>query len=291
MDFFSPAKLNLFLKLHGKTSRGFHEMTTQYQVIDFGDTLCLERSNEDTLICNLPELSTPQNLVWKSLQIFRDYTQVNDPVAWRLHKRIPIGAGVGGGSSNAATALYALNEHFQTQLSNDELQELGKKIGMDVPLFFSSGSAIGVGCGEEILPYEDYNCEERYVLYFSDQGVLTKDAFSYVHPEDFSHRKDAIALYERDNDLEKSVFRFRKDLEEKKQMLKRMWSPFHAHVGMSGAGATLFVSYPREKETDPSVAKAIHTTIQDSHGLLVNSLRKQSSGWFLNSDNLFTAAR
>ncbi|QVE49347.1 4-(cytidine 5'-diphospho)-2-C-methyl-D-erythritol kinase [Chlamydia crocodili] len=291
MDLFSPAKLNLFLKLHDKTSRGFHEITTQYQVIDFGDNLHLESSNEDTLICNLPELNNPQNLIWKSLQIFRNYTQVNDPVAWKLHKRIPIGAGVGGGSSNAATALYALNKHFQTQLSDGILQELGKKIGMDVPLFFSSGSAIGVGCGEEILSYDDYNCEERYVLYFSDQGVLTKDAFSYVYPDDFSPRKEDIALYTRENDLEKSVFRFRKDLEEKKQMLKRMWSPFHAHVSMSGAGATLFVSYPREMETDPSVAKAIHTIIQDSHGLLVNSLRKYSGEWFLNPNSLFTATR
>ncbi|SYX09277.1 4-diphosphocytidyl-2-C-methyl-D-erythritol kinase,4-diphosphocytidyl-2-C-methyl-D-erythritol kinase,4-(cytidine 5'-diphospho)-2-C-methyl-D-erythritol kinase,GHMP kinases N terminal domain [Chlamydia poikilotherma] len=291
MDLFSPAKLNLFLKLHGKTSHGFHEMTTQYQIIDFGDNLYLESSNEDTLICNLPELSTPHNLIWKSLQIFRDYTEVNDPVTWRLDKRIPIGAGVGGGSSNAATALYALNKHFQTQLSNDVLQELGKKIGMDVPLFFSSGSAIGIGCGEEILPYEDYNCEERYVLYFSDEGVLTKDAFSYLHPDDFSHREEDIALYRKENDLEKSVFRFRKDLEEKKQMLKRIWSPFHAHVGMSGAGATLFVSYPIEIETDPSVVQAIHTTIQDSHGLLVNSLRKHSGEWFLNRNNLFTTTR
>ncbi|BAE80971.1 4-diphosphocytidyl-2-C-methyl-D-erythritol kinase [Chlamydia felis Fe/C-56] len=290
MDLFSPAKLNLFLKLHGKTSHGFHEMTTQYQVIDFGDNLYLESSNEDSLVCNLPELNTPQNLIWKSLQVFRDYTQIRSPVAWRLHKRIPIGAGVGGGSSNAATALYALNEHFQTQLPNSVLQELGKKIGMDVPLFFSSGSAIGVGCGEKILPYKDCKREERFVLYFSDQGVLTKDAFSYVRSEDFSQREENISLYKKENDLEKSVFRFRRDLEEKKQMLKKMWSPFHAHVCMSGAGATLFVSYPRKLEIDPSIAKAIHATIQNSQGVLVNSLRKHS-GWFPCPDNLFATTR
>ncbi|WP_349821572.1 4-(cytidine 5'-diphospho)-2-C-methyl-D-erythritol kinase [Chlamydia abortus] len=290
MDLFSPAKLNLFLKLHGKTSHGFHEMTTLYQVIDFGDRLSLESSSEDSLICNLPELNTPQNLIWKSVQVFRDYTQIYSPVAWRLYKCIPIGSGIGGGSSNAATALYALNQHFQTQLSNDVLQELGKKIGMDVPLFFSLGSALGIGCGEEILPYDNDHRDERYVLYFSDQPVLTKDAFSYVRPEDFSKREECLSLYARNNDLEQSVFRFRKDLEEKKHMLKRIWSPFNAHVRMSGAGATLFVSYPREIETDPSTAKALHATIHNSQGLLVNSLRKYN-GWFEHGDNLLATTR
>ncbi|SGA18149.1 4-diphosphocytidyl-2-C-methyl-D-erythritol kinase [Chlamydia abortus] len=290
MDLFSPAKLNLFLKLHGKTSHGFHEMTTLYQVIDFGDRLSLESSSEDSLICNLPELNTPQNLIWKSIQVFRDYTQIYSPVAWRLYKCIPIGSGIGGGSSNAATALYALNQHFQTQLSNDVLQELGKKIGMDVPLFFSLGSALGIGCGEEILSYDNDHRDERYVLYFSDQPVLTKDAFSYVRPEDFSKREECLSLYARNNDLEQSVFRFRKDLEEKKHMLKRIWSPFNAHVCMSGAGATLFVSYSREIETDPSTAKALHATIHNSQGLLVNSLRKYN-GWFEHGDNLLATTR
>ncbi|ASD30891.1 4-(cytidine 5'-diphospho)-2-C-methyl-D-erythritol kinase [Chlamydia abortus] len=290
MDLFSPAKLNLFLKLHGKTSHGFHEMTTLYQVIDFGDRLSLESSSEDSLICNLPELNTPQNLIWKSIQVFRDYTQIYSPVAWRLYKCIPIGSGIGGGSSNAATALYALNQHFQTQLSNDVLQELGKKIGMDVPLFFSLGSALGIGCGEEILSYDNDHRDERYVLYFSDQPVLTKDAFSYVRPEDFSKREECLSLYARNNDLEQSVFRFRKDLEEKKHMLKRIWSPFNAHVRMSGAGATLFVSYSREIETDPSTAKALHATIHNSQGLLVNSLRKYN-GWFEHGDNLLATTR
>ncbi|WP_250252015.1 4-(cytidine 5'-diphospho)-2-C-methyl-D-erythritol kinase [Chlamydia psittaci] len=290
MDLFSPAKLNLFLKLHGKTAHGFHEMTTLYQVINFGDSLSLESSSEDSLICNLPELNTPQNLIWKSVQVFRDYTKIYSPVAWRLYKRIPIGSGMGGGSSNAATALYALNQHFQTQLSNDVLQELGKKIGMDAPLFFSLGSALGIGCGEQILPYENDRGDERYVLYFSDQAVLTKDAFSYVRPEDFSKREECLSLYERNNDLEKSVFRFRRDLEEKKDMLKRIWSPFDAHVSMSGAGATLFVSYPKEIETDPSIVKAIHATIHNSQGMLVNSLRKYT-GWFEHCDSLFTTTR
>ncbi|SGA13352.1 4-diphosphocytidyl-2-C-methyl-D-erythritol kinase [Chlamydia abortus] len=290
MDLFSPAKLNLFLKLHGKTSHGFHEMTTLYQVIDFGDRLSLESSSEDSLICNLPELNTPQNLIWKSIQVFRDYTQIYSPVAWRLYKCIPIGSGIGGGSSNAATALYALNQHFQTQLSNDVLQELGKKIGMDVPLFFSLGSALGIGCGEEILSYDNDHRDERYVLYFSDQPVLTKDAFSYVRPEDFSKREECLSLYARNNDLEQSVFRFRKDLEEKKHMLKRIWSPFNAHVRMSGAGATLFVSYSREIETDPSTAKVLHATIHNSQGLLVNSLRKYN-GWFEHGDNLLATTR
>ncbi|WP_348663120.1 4-(cytidine 5'-diphospho)-2-C-methyl-D-erythritol kinase [Chlamydia vaughanii] len=289
MKYFSPAKLNLFLKLHGKRSNGFHEMTTRYQTIDFGDELSLENSVKDSLVCNIPELHAPQNLIWKSLKLFREHTRIHDPVSWNLHKRIPIGSGIGGGSSNAATALHALNVHFQTKLSDETLREIGKKIGMDVPLFFSSGSVVGVGCGEEILPYEDASPQENYVLYFSDKGVMTKDAFAHVLPEDFAKKETDVTLYKKENDLEKPVFRFRKDLLEKKHMLERIWSPFQGHVRMSGSGATLFVSYPREIEKEPSTATAIYKAIENSCGMLVNAVYKKDA-WYLQPDSLFAGA-
>ncbi len=283
MHYFSPAKLNLFLKLHGKYKNGLHEMTSRYQTIDFGDEIFLEEGEKDVLICNIPELSTPENILWKSLRLFREHTKISLPVVWNLYKPIPIGSGLGGGSSNAATALYALNEYFQTQLPLSTLQEMAKTLGMDVPLFFSSGSSIGLGCGEEIIHWEEEGSSpQRYVLYFSERGILTKEAFSYVDPKDFVTRKPQITDYKhcKDNDLEKAVFRFRVDLLEKKHMLERIWSPFPNHVRMSGSGATLFVSYPKEIETNPQVAAAIHKLIHESQGIRADSIYK-THGWYL----------
>ncbi|WP_100934348.1 4-(cytidine 5'-diphospho)-2-C-methyl-D-erythritol kinase [Candidatus Chlamydia corallus] len=136
MQYFSPAKLNLFLKIWEKRSDNFHELTTLYQAIDFGDTLSLKSSTKDHLVSNVDEMLSPSNLIWKSLAIFRRETQILQPVSWYLNKSIPLQAGLGGGSSNAATALYALNKHFQTNIPATTLQLWAKEIGSDVPFFF-----------------------------------------------------------------------------------------------------------------------------------------------------------
>lgn len=269
-------------------------MTSRYQTIDFGDDISLEIGDKDTLICNIPELNTPENILWRTLKLFRQYTKITSPVVWNLYKRIPIGSGLGGGSSNAATALYALNQYFKTDLSTAILTDIAKALGTDVPLFFSSGSSIGLGYGEDILPWEENNksSPQRYVLYFSEQGVLTKEAFSYVDPKDCLEKPLQAEDYNhiRGNDLEKAVFRFRKDLLEKKHMLERIWSPFPSHVSMSGSGSTLFVSYPQKIEKNPQIASAIYKLIQESQGKLTNSICK-THGWYLKTENLFPGAR
>ena len=168
MHFFSPAKLNIFLQLLGKRDDGFHEIVTRYQAVAFGDQLSLSVSSCDSLhVVNSPQLETPNNSVWKSTELFRQYTGITDPVTWRIVKHIPIGSGLAGGSSNAATALFALNKLFQTGLSEEEMRSLAKYVGMDTPFFFSSGSALGFGRGEEIVSLED-NVLDKYVLYLSE---------------------------------------------------------------------------------------------------------------------------
>ncbi|WP_201456306.1 4-(cytidine 5'-diphospho)-2-C-methyl-D-erythritol kinase [Chlamydia sp. 17-3921] len=273
--FFSPAKLNLFLKILKKRSDGFHELVTLYQAIDFGDRLSLKNSFEDSLSCNIRELESPNNLVWKSLEIFRQKTHIVQPVKWFLQKQIPIGAGLGGGSSNAATALYALNQYFQTGLSLETLQILSEEIGSDVPFFFSSGTALGSSLGEKLFPYNKLLPEVSYVLYFSSPGVLTKDAYLHLQSSDFSENKDLCDFLWKGNDLEKPVFRLRPDLLEKKKCLQKLWNPFQGKVLMSGSGATLFVHYPKKLEQDFQTRKKILALIRQSQGLSVRSLNKQ----------------
>lgn len=237
MKFFSPAKLNVFLRVLGKRPDGFHELFTRYQAINFGDTLELELSSQDRLECNHNELNKSSNLIWKSTQLFRSITHIHTPVCWRLHKQIPLQAGLGGGSSNAATALFALNLLFSTNIPVTVLQTLSQDIGMDVPFFFSCGAALGTGRGEIIENTSPI--DQGIVLYLSSPGVSTRQAFSSIVSSDYGCYKNA------GNDLEVPVFRLRPDLKEKKELLERIWSPFQGKVGLSGTGATLFVCYPK----------------------------------------------
>ncbi len=278
MRFFSPAKINLFLKVLGKRPDGFHQLLTRYQVISFGDELTIARSNQDSFFCSIPELCSEDNLIWKSTRVFRSYTKITEPVSWNLTKCIPLGAGLGGGSSNAATALYALNVFFRTRIPQSILRELGKQIGMDVPLFFSSGSVLGKGRGEQIESCPPIH-GERYVLYPSHQGILTREVFDQLIPSDYSTSQPIIG----ENDLESPVFRLRPDLKQKKTTLERMWSPFQGKVCMSGSGATLYVRYPQAIENQTQTRKRLQQVIQESQGIECLPLFRCRKWYSLNS--------
>lgn len=275
--FFSPAKVNLFLKVLHKRPDGFHELCTLMQSIDFGDILTLESSPKDCLSCNILSLESSENFIWKSLELFRRETGILQPVKWNLKKRIPLKAGLGGGSSNAATALYALNFYFQAQLPLKTLQDLAAEIGSDVPFFFSSGTALGYGRGERVASCEGIAENESYVLYFSSEGVTgvtTEDAYKSLVPSDFSTEHSFNNCKE--NDLEKAVFRFRKDLLEKKLQLQKLWKPYGGHVLMSGSGGTLFVRYNATPHREQETSKLIEHT----RGIPARKLNKELTQWY-----------
>ncbi|AGJ64266.2 4-diphosphocytidyl-2C-methyl-D-erythritol kinase [Chlamydia trachomatis L2/434/Bu(i)] len=277
MHFLSPAKLNLFLQILGRREDDFHEIVTRYQAIAFGDQLSLSISSRDSLqVINACHLETPSNSIWKSVALFRRYTGITTPVSWRVVKQIPVGAGLAGGSSNAATALFALNQIFKTGLSDEEMRSLAEQIGMDTPFFFSTGAALGVARGEKIIALEE-SVSDRYVLYFSSEGVLTSRAFAVVQPSDCSSRKN---LEYTQNDLEKPVFRLRLDLKEKKHWLESLWAELPVHIGLTGSGATLFVRYPEILEEDPSYAAQIQRAVTLSGGLLTSPIRRDPTAWY-----------
>lgn len=277
MHFFSPAKLNIFLQLLGKRDDGFHEIVTRYQAVAFGDQLSLSVSSCDSLhVVNSPQLETPNNSVWKSTELFRQYTGITDPVTWRIVKHIPIGSGLAGGSSNAATALFALNTLFQTGLSEEEMRSLAQYVGMDTPFFFSSGSALGFGRGEEIVSLED-NVLDKYVLYLSEAGMLTSRAFAAVKPTDYSLSRNIN--YDR-NDLENPVFRLRLDLKAKKRWLEDLWEGIPVYVGLTGSGAALFVRYAEALEKDSVYAARIQKIIALSGGVPTAPIRRNAPDWY-----------
>ncbi|HDY85525.1 hypothetical protein LCGC14_0631040 [marine sediment metagenome] len=174
----SPAKLNLFLHITGRRSDGYHELQTAFQFLDYGDTL----SFEPTVTPNI-ELLTPiegvehdNNLIVRAAKALQHHTGTTQGAYISLDKRLPMGGGLGGGSSNAATTLVALNQLWNCQLSNDELAAIGLKLGADVPVFIHGNAAWAEGVGEKLTPISPP--EPWYVVIVPACHVSTSEIFS-----------------------------------------------------------------------------------------------------------------
>ncbi|BAA99163.1 frame-shift with CPj0954 [Chlamydia pneumoniae J138] len=151
---------------------------------------------------------------------------------------------------------------------------LGSRNRKRCSFFFSSGTALGKGRGEHLFSIKKLNHKHKYVLYLDHQGIPTEKAYQSLLPQDYSTGNHNACFYG-ENDLEKSVFRIRTDLKNKKHMLERMWSPFESHVLMSGSGATLFVCYLEELEQDSKVSSQIHSLIKQTQGIPVSRLYRE----------------
>lgn len=165
IDIPSPAKLNLFLHIVGRMNNGYHSLQTVFQLLNYGDSLSFYRTNsrEIQLSCNLLELETPQNLIHRAATTLQNHPsyKTNWGVKIDLNKILPMGGGLGGGSSNAATTLLALNQLWELNLSIQELSVIGLELGADVPAFTRGHSAWAEGIGEQL---EDINLPERWFL-------------------------------------------------------------------------------------------------------------------------------
>src|SRR5207244_11150890 len=154
MQVLAPAKINLSLKILGRRGDGFHEVEMLIAPSSLADKIDIEKQNRwIDFSCDDPTLSTgDDNLVVRAAKLFFEKTKISGGVGIKLHKTIPHGAGLGGGSSDAAATLRALNELFETKLSVDELAKLGSTIGSDVSFFLFESAAICKGRGESVEP-------------------------------------------------------------------------------------------------------------------------------------------
>ena len=170
----SPAKINLYLAVTGCREDGFHEIDSLVTLLDFGDSLQvgLSQTGRDEYRCNIEGLPFDSgNLVYRALELYRCKTGFNHPVSIDLEKRIPMGSGLGGGSSNAATLLKAVNALNPDPVSTALLAEWSADLGSDCPLFFGSGLLRIRGRGERVEPFP---CR------FFDQGRKLK--LAVFHP-------------------------------------------------------------------------------------------------------------
>lgn len=152
----APAKINLFLRVLGRRSDGYHELQTAFQFLAYGDEIQLSvRADGCIQRCtNLPGVSERFDLTVRAARRLQSFSGTKLGVDIGIEKRLPLGGGLGGGSSNAATVLVALNHLWRLQLSVDTLAELGLALGADVPVFVRGRAAWGEGVGEHLTPIE-----------------------------------------------------------------------------------------------------------------------------------------
>jgi 4-diphosphocytidyl-2-C-methyl-D-erythritol kinase len=173
----SPAKLNLFLHIVGRRDDGYHLLQSVFQLIDWCDTIRLKRISENVVrrINPIPGVPPEQDLVVRAANLLKDFCKIDVGVEIYLKKEIPMGAGMGGGSSDAATTLIGLNALWDLKLSKETLCTLGLKLGADVPFFIFGQNAFVEGIGEKIQEISLQTPD--FLVIFPNQGIATASIF------------------------------------------------------------------------------------------------------------------
>lgn len=150
----APAKLNLFLRITGRRADGYHELQTVFRLLDWGDEIRLRQRHDSEIrrLTDVPGVAEADDLVVRAARLLQPHASAGAGVDIELEKRIPLGGGLGGGSSDAATVLVALNHLWGIGLDEDALAELGRTLGADVPVFVRGRSAWAEGVGEKLTP-------------------------------------------------------------------------------------------------------------------------------------------
>lgn len=174
----APAKLNLFLHITGRRQDGYHELQTAFQFLDYGDELQFEitDSPEIKLSTPLAGVNDEDNLIVRAARLLQQHVGSSQGALIHIDKHLPMGGGLGGGSSNAATTLVALNYLWKCGLSGNELAQLGLSLGADVPIFVAGFAAWAEGVGEKLTPITPV--ESWFVVIKPDCHVSTAEIFS-----------------------------------------------------------------------------------------------------------------
>ncbi|WP_435275979.1 4-(cytidine 5'-diphospho)-2-C-methyl-D-erythritol kinase [Psychrobium sp. nBUS_13] len=174
----APAKLNLFLHITGRLANGYHSLQTNFQFLDYGDSLSFDINNSDNVTVSpaVEGVALEDNLIYRAAMMLKPYCRNNVGADIHLTKILPMGAGLGGGSSDAATTLVALNHLWNINLSAEKLAELGLSLGADVPIFVKGFAAFAQGVGEDLTPITPP--QPWYLVIWPGVSVCTKEIFN-----------------------------------------------------------------------------------------------------------------
>lgn len=254
----SPAKVNLLLKVLKKRDDGYHEVVSVIQPISLYDKISIEvGSGEGIRVgCNSPEVPTDKtNLAYKAAELFLKITGLRCSVKVEIVKNIPVGAGLGGGSSNAAAVLIGLNDLLKAGVVQERLMEIGAELGSDVPLFMLKGPVVATGRGEVLRPIE----LPRYQYILINPGFNVSTAWAYANLDLTKRSEDNTLTYSEEpfrgeelfadadklskflaNDLEAVTAPRYPDISRFKKMLVELGA---CGALMSGSGPTVFGVY------------------------------------------------
>lgn len=243
----APAKLNLFLHVVGRRADGYHLLQTLFRFVGHGDMLHFApRADANVLLATpLPGVAPETDLTVRAARLLQSETGCRQGVTISLDKRLPMGGGLGGGSSDAATVLLALNHLWGLGLSRQRLQEIGLSLGADVPIFIYGRNAFAEGVGEAFTPVD--LPPVWYLVLEPPVQVPTADIFRVPHL-----RRDSPAIAAGDwhpgfggNDLEPVAAELYPAVAE-----YIGWLSAFAHVRMSGSGACVFAEFERRSEAE-----------------------------------------
>lgn len=276
LQLLAPAKLNLFLHVTGRRADGYHELQTLFQLLEYGDSMEFAHAEDGVLALHVPSvagntvLPLDNNLILQAAHRLKSLCPQQDAGASiTLYKRIPLGAGLGGGSSNAALTLLALNALWQLNLSVEQLCEIGVKLGADVPVFIRGRSAWAEGIGERLQPVE--LAESWYLVITPECAVSTAEIFSH---EQLTRNSPAITIADflagrARNDCESVT---RKLYAEVDAALN--WLAQFTDARMTGTGSSIFASFPDKESADTILAKLpVHLSGFVAKG--INSLEQE----------------
>lgn len=245
------AKINLSLDIVGKREDGYHLLEMVMQTLELHDEVILTEINKGIkLTCSenyVPE--DKRNIAYKAAKLLMDEKNIKKGIHIEIKKNIPVSAGLGGGSSNAAAVLKGMNDLFSLNMSQEELMALGLKLGADVPFFLVGGTALCKGIGEEVIPLHPFK-DQVVLLVKPSFGVSTKEAYSLFSLDWVKRHVETLQLIDAMNNLDyKRISYYQRNLLEnvvlrKYPMLKNIKKTFKRYGAstslMSGSGPTIY---------------------------------------------------
>ena len=270
-NYLAPAKVNLCLQIGRKRADGYHELASIVGFTEFGDSLTIKISDTDQLVlcgqfsANI-DIKTSENLVMKAIQILRDHKYNIPPLEITIDKQIPVGGGLGGGSSDAATTFLGLNEIFNLNISKTNLSDMALEIGADIPVCLNRHFVIMRGVGDKITTLSDAKLSDfglsNYIVLANPNSIVsTRNVFAEFdkntlqeNSEWLMESQDLTQLLTRGNNLQESALKIYPEIGLLLNTMKTLY-PRDGKTGlsapqMSGSGASCFALFEDKKTAD-----------------------------------------
>jgi len=273
----SFAKINLGLELIRKRLDNYHDLRTLFQCVDLCDILEFVPNTYGKIVLKGKHSRLPwdkKNIIYQAAELLKERFHVSSGVDIHVTKNIPVGGGLGGGSSNAAMTLHSLNTIWDLRRSKEELVDIGKSLGADIPYFFEGGLCLGLGRGDELTQLFDldpFYC----VLVFPALSIITSSVYKQLSTLTSEDKKSKIIKFldnleygSLENGLEETVFFIHPQLREIKRLFYKLGSELSL---VSGSGSTVFGLFFQKKK-----AMEVYNRLKNTYSLsLVKSLSRE----------------